>query len=429
MRQFTALPPLALYLHLPWCIRKCPYCDFNSHERRGELPEANYIDALIDDLAAEMPLVWGRTISSVFIGGGTPSLFSADSLDRLLGGVRALTGLTPQVEVTLEANPGTFEQERFSDFRRIGINRLSIGVQSFNDDSLQALGRVHSADEAIGAVDIARTAGFDNLNLDLMYALPEQDLAAALLDVDQALALQPDHLSCYELTLEPNTLFSRFPPALPSDDSKWDMQEAIIEKLLEAGFSRYEVSAFSKPGRRCAHNMNYWLFGDYLGIGAGAHGKLSAADTGTIVRRWKQKHPTRYLEATAPEQRLGAQTTLALQESALEFMMNALRLTDGFPIPVFQTHTGLSLDHWQPAIEAATEAGLLEQRGLSLAPTARGLDLLNDLLAHFMPGAHPTPGLPDSDASQTPMNSSGDSSQTPINAMPLKYPVIPLKPD
>lgn len=413
MRQFTALPPLALYLHLPWCIRKCPYCDFNSHEQRGEIPENDYVDALIEDLAAEMPLVWGRTISSVFIGGGTPSLFSANALDRLLGGVRALTGLTPQVEVTLEANPGTFEQQRFTDFRRVGINRLSIGVQSFNADALQALGRVHSADEAIGAVEIARTAGFDNLNLDLMYALPEQDLQAALADLEQAIALQPDHLSCYELTLEPNTLFARFPPALPPDESKWDMQESIVSRLGKAGYERYEVSAFARAGRRCEHNLNYWQFGDYLGIGAGAHGKISAADTGTIVRRWKHKHPTRYLEASSATLRLGGETLMPLQETALEFMMNALRLTDGFPIPLFETHTGMSLNHWQPAIEAAMNDGLLEQRGLSLAPSARGLDLLNDLLAHFLPGAHATPGL---------------TTQTPTQALPMRFPVIPLKP-
>ena len=305
-RHLTALPPLSLYVHLPWCAKKCPYCDFNSHEARGEVPEAAYVDALLNDLAMEMPLVWGRTLSSVFVGGGTPSLFSADALDRLLSGVRALTGLAPDVEVTLEANPGTVERGRFADYRAIGINRLSIGVQSLDDEKLRVLGRIHSADEARRAVAEARAAGFDDLNLDLMYALPGQDLAGAMRDVEGALALEPTHLSCYELTLEPNTRFAKFPPEnLPDDDARFDMQEAILARLSRAGFERYEISAFARPGRRSVHNLNYWLFGDYLGIGAGAHAKLSFADSGEIRRRWKVKHPTRYLETAGTQESVG----------------------------------------------------------------------------------------------------------------------------
>lgn len=388
-RQFYELPPLGLYVHIPWCIKKCPYCDFNSHEQRDPLPEDDYVDALLSDLADEIPLVWGRQISSVFIGGGTPSLFSARALDRLISGIRALTALAPNVELTLEANPGTFEQERFKDYRALGINRLSIGVQSFDDRMLSALGRVHTAQETFGAVEIAQSAGFEKINLDLMFGLPEQTIRDCSKDIEHALNLGTTHLSCYELTLEPNTLFARFPPTLPEDDLRCEMQDVIVQSLSHAGFERYEVSAYAREttnnAHRSEHNMNYWLFGDYIGIGAGAHGKISSAQNGTIVRRWKQRHPRTYLLAPSSEQRLGGQTTVTIEDTALEFMMNALRLKAGFPIPLFQKHTGLALDRWQSIIDTAMTQELLEQHTLNLRATEKGYRLLNDLLALFLP--------------------------------------------
>ena len=324
----------------------------------------------------------------MFVGGGTPSLFSADALDRLLSGVRALTGLAPDVEVTLEANPGAVERGRFADYRAIGINRLSIGVQSLDDEKLRVLGRIHSADEARRAVAEARAAGFDDLNLDLMYALPGQDLAGAMRDVEGALALEPTHLSCYELTLEPNTRFAKFPPEnLPDDDARFDMQEAILARLSGAGFERYEISAFARPGRRSVHNLNYWLFGDYLGIGAGAHAKLSFADSGEIRRRWKVKHPTRYLETAGTPASVGGDDAIPIEDTALEFMMNALRLVDGFERPLFDERTGVALLAWRRAIDGAVEDGLLESDGRTVRATARGFDLLNALLERFMPAA------------------------------------------
>ena len=393
-RQFTQLPPLSLYIHIPWCVRKCPYCDFNSHEARGDIPEAAYVDALLDDLADEMPLVWGRQISTVFIGGGTPSLFSANALDRLLSGVRALTGLTPHAEITMEANPGTFEQQRFKDYRDLGINRLSIGIQSFNPRLLEALGRVHSAEEAQKACDIAHSAGFGQINLDMMFALPEQSDAELDEDIKMALSQSTTHLSFYELTLEPNTLFARFPPKVPEDEHKAQMQDSIVDHLGDAGFERYEVSAYARTtkgsGNRSAHNMNYWQFGDYLGIGCGAHGKISSADSGSIVRRWKHKHPKTYMAAANGEERLGNQTTVTVEETALEFMMNALRLREGFPIPLFELHTGVSLHRWQSTIDNAMERGLLEQVGLNLRATATGFDWVNETLELFLPDAQPS---------------------------------------
>ena len=420
-RRFTALPPLSLYVHLPWCAKKCPYCDFNSHERRGEIPEAAYVDALLADLAAELPAVWGRSLVSVFIGGGTPSLFSAAALDRLLGGVRALTALAPNVEITMEANPGSIERERFADYRALGINRLSIGVQSFEDEALGALGRIHSGEEARRAIETARAAGFDELNLDLMFALPDTGengarppggrtraaIAAALADIETALSFAPEHLSCYELTLEPNTLFARFPPALPDDDARGEIQDAIVARLAAAGLERYEISAYARPGHASVHNGNYWRFGDYIGIGAGAHGKISRADENTIVRRWKAKHPARYLELGGANA-LGGQTPIALEDSALEFMMNALRLVEGFEIPLFERHTGVALDRWNGAIDAAMEAGLLERVGFSLRATPRGLDCLNDLLQHFMSAG------------------TGATGKDEAIETPRRYPLIPL---
>lgn len=384
-REFRELPPLSLYVHLPWCARKCPYCDFNSHEHKGQIPERAYVDALLNDLAQELPDVWGRGLSSVFIGGGTPSLFSASALDDLLSGIRALLVLPPDIEVTLEANPGSVEQSRFSDYRHIGINRLSIGVQSFDDRALQALGRIHTGKEALRAVEIARAAGFENINLDVMFALPGQTLAASRADLQQALALQPEHLSAYELTLEPNTLFARFPPQLPTDEIRWQMHEQGIELLARHGFERYEVSAFAQTHKRCQHNTNYWLFGDYLGIGAGAHGKISFADSGRIVRRWKQKHPAAYLQSASTADRIGGEQIIALADTALEFLMNALRLIDGFPMPLFQTHTGVALDSWSEPISAALDTGLLVRSGLNLHASEAGLRLLNDVLVKFLP--------------------------------------------
>ena len=387
MRSFTQLPPLSLYVHLPWCIRKCPYCDFNSHQQKNSLPERKYVDALLADLEQEIPDIWGRSLESVFIGGGTPSLFSASELDRLLCGIRALTALAPTAEITLEANPGTFEQEKFRDFRAIGINRLSIGIQSFNDNLLRALGRVHCGSEACRAVDIGTAAGFDEINLDLMFGLPGQSLAESRADLSQAISLQPTHLSFYELTLEPNTRFAKFPPELPPEDSCWEMQTRAIELLAEHGYARYEISAYAKPRHQCRHNRNYWLFGDYVGIGAGAHGKLSFADRGEIRRRWKVKHPDAYLQSAHSIDRIGGESVVPFEDTALEFMMNALRLVEGFPVALFQTHTGVSLKPWQDAIEAAQTAGLLEQQGFSLRATERGLSFLNDVVGHFLPAS------------------------------------------
>ena len=406
MRTFTELPPLSLYVHIPWCLKKCPYCDFNSHEQKGELPEDAYINALLDDLAAEIPDVWGRTVSSVFIGGGTPSLFSSQAIDKLMSGIRALTGLAPSAEVTLEANPGTFEQDRFSAYRAAGINRLSIGIQSFNDAALTQLGRVHSSAEAVRAVDIAKQAGFDEINLDIMFGLPGQSTSAALDDLQQALELDTSHLSCYELTLEPNTLFAKYPPPLPAHDEKSDMQDAIIKRLAKHGFERYEISAYARTGSRCQHNINYWQFGDYLGIGAGAHGKISFANDGKILRRWKHKHPTRYLAAETQHERIGDETEIAVEDTGLEFMMNALRLIEGFPLPLFHAHTGVSIDPWHTAINTALEKGWMSQNGLQLHPTELGTNWLNELLELFL------------------TDTNGDTDKFGIH----RYPIITLSP-
>ncbi len=396
MRTFTELPPLALYVHIPWCIRKCPYCDFNSHEQKDTLPEDEYIDALLSDLATEMPRVWGRTISSVFIGGGTPSLFSSSALDKLLSGIRALTALSPIIEVTLEANPGTFEQEKFTDFRQLGINRLSIGVQSFNDQHLKTLGRIHAGNEAKRAIEIAHTAGFENVNVDLMFGLPEQSEDEALNDIQTALMLEPTHISYYELTLEPNTLFAKYPPALPDDDARYSIHDNGIKLLAEHNYERYEISAYAKPNRKSEHNVNYWLFGDYLGIGAGAHSKVTFANTGDIIRRWKHKHPARYMQGsqTPADGFIGGESVVSEKDTALEFMMNALRLRDGFAIPVFEQHTGMSLNHWQGAIDTAIDQGLLEQSGFTLKATPQGFNFLNNLIELFMPANIATSGYP-----------------------------------
>ncbi len=382
----TALPPLALYIHFPWCVRKCPYCDFNSHAVKEGIPENAYIDALIADLEFNLPQVWGRSVSSIFMGGGTPSLFSAASMDRLLEAIRARIKLNPDAEITLEANPGTFEIEKFAGYKAAGINRLSIGIQSFNAEHLTALGRIHNRDEALRAIEIA-DRHFDNYNLDLMYALPKQTLAQAEADIDLAIACGSTHLSAYHLTLEPNTLFYRYPPALPDDDLAADMQEMIEAKLAAAGFEHYETSAFAKldpkVSRRSQHNLNYWRFGDYLGIGAGAHGKISFHDQ--IIRQTRFKQPTEYLAKMAAGSAL--QTEEVIDKSALpfEFMLNALRLTGGFPLALFTERTGLPLTKIIHEIERACSEGLLERDLHHVKPTLKGQRFLNVLMERFLP--------------------------------------------
>ncbi|MDX1654624.1 MAG: radical SAM family heme chaperone HemW, partial [Candidatus Competibacteraceae bacterium] len=359
MLEFTVPIPLSLYIHIPWCVRKCPYCDFNSHALRDTLPEADYVAALLADLEQDLPRVWGRPVESVFIGGGTPSLFSPWAIDRLLSGLRARLNLRPDLEITLEANPGTVEQDRFIGYRQAGINRLSIGVQSFNPVHLQGLGRIHGPMDAIQAAEAARRAGFDDFNLDLMYGLPGQSVEQALADLDQALALEPTHLSHYQLTLEPNTLFYRYPPPLPQEEQLWAIQEACQERLASSGYRQYEISAYARSERRCRHNLNYWTFGDYLGIGAGAHGKLSDPATGEVLRMWKVKHPRDYLARAGRPEGIGGLDPVEENELGLEFMLNALRLVAGVPAALFSQRCALPLTALEPALSRAREQGLL----------------------------------------------------------------------
>jgi oxygen-independent coproporphyrinogen-3 oxidase len=384
MFEFTAPPPLTLYIHLPWCVRKCPYCDFNSHETRAAVPEQAYVDALIADLEQDLPLVWGRTVEAIFIGGGTPSLFSPASIDRLLGAVRARVPLKPGAEITLEANPGTVDQERFRGFREAGVNRLSLGIQSFQAGLLEAIGRIHDERQALAAVRAAQAAGFDNLNLDLMFGLPGQDIEAALADLHSAVALQPAHLSWYELTLEPNTWFHRHPPARADEDTLWDMQQAGAALLREGGYGRYEVSAWARPGRECRHNLNYWRFGDYLGIGAGAHAKLTDAARQTVTRYAKTRHPRAYLDTAQRPERLASATPLTAPEVVLEFAMNALRLDAGFTVGGFRAATGLPIGAAAGALGESIERGLLEQDRDVIRCTARGRRYLDGLLQYWM---------------------------------------------
>ena len=379
--QLGALPPLSVYVHLPWCLRKCPYCDFNSHESKGELPEARYLDALRADLEAALPLVWGRPVHSVFIGGGTPSLFSPEGIDRLLADLRAHLPLAPGLEVTLEANPGTFERERFRAFRAAGVTRLSIGVQSFDDQALRRIGRVHDAAQARAAAEEAADA-FDTFNLDLMYALPGQDLAALGRDLDAALAFAPPHLSVYHLTLEPNTVFANRPPVLPDDDTASAMLDLIVERTGAAGLQRYEVSAFARPGHRCAHNLNYWQFGDYLGLGAGAHGKLSFPHR--VLRQVKWREPARYMAEALAGRALSNEDEVARSALPFEFMLNALRLREGFVLQQFRERTGLPLSAIEPALAEAERRGLLVLDHQTAAPTVRGFDFLSDLQQLFL---------------------------------------------
>jgi putative oxygen-independent coproporphyrinogen III oxidase len=375
--RFTALPPLALYVHIPWCVRKCPYCDFNSHERSGALPEKEYVDKLIGDLEGLLPSVWGRRLTSVFIGGGTPSLFSPAAIDALLSGVRARLALEPGAEITLEANPGAVEAARFRGFREAGVNRISIGVQSFDDGMLARLGRIHSSDEARRAIDAA-LASFDNVNIDLMYGLPEQNAAMARADIEAGVASGVPHLSAYQLTLEPNTVFWSKPPALPEHDACADMQLMVEEVLNQKKYQHYETSAFAQPGKRCRHNLNYWEFGDYLGIGAGAHGKISLPDR--VTRHERAKQPAAYLQASS----LVEQRVIAPRELPFEFMLNALRLVEGFPVALFQERTGLSQTTILQPLEKAAHAGLLARDAKHIRPTERGQRFLNELLALFL---------------------------------------------
>ncbi len=381
--QLGALPPLSLYVHLPWCIRKCPYCDFNSHEMKpGQLPEQDYLAAVVADLEQSLPLVWGRGVHSIFIGGGTPSLFSPEGIDRLLADIRARLRLEADCEVTLEANPGTFEKDRFRAFRDAGVTRLSVGVQSFNDAHLKAVGRVHDRAQAIAACEEAADA-FDTFNIDLMYALPGQTLAHLEADLSQALSLSPPHLSVYHLTLEPNTYFAKFPPVVPSDDEAFAMLDRITERTGAAGMARYEVSAYAREGHRCWHNVNYWQFGDYLGLGAGAHGKLSFAHR--VLRQVRYRDPARYMDAARAGDAVAQEEEVARADLPFEYMLNALRLREGFLLRDFTERTGLPLSAIEPALARAEAGGLLTREPGRARPTERGFDFLSDLQAMFLP--------------------------------------------
>jgi putative oxygen-independent coproporphyrinogen III oxidase len=383
--RLTSLPPLALYVHFPWCVRKCPYCDFNSHEWKGErFPEDDYLDALRADLEQALPLVWGRQVHTVFIGGGTPSLLSAAGLDRLLSDVRALLPLDADAEITLEANPGTFEAAKFAQFRASGVNRLSVGIQSFHEGHLKALGRIHDAEQARAAVEIA-AKHFDNFNLDLMFALPQQTLAECQADIETALSFAPPHLSLYHLTLEPNTLFAKFPPPLPDDDQSADMQDWIHARTAEAGYQHYEVSAYAKPGRQSRHNLNYWRFGDYLGIGAGAHTKLSFPNR--VVRQARYKHPATFIEQARAGSPVQEEREVGARDLPFEFMLNTLRLVEGFPVHSFIERTGLSMTSIEPALQEAERRGLITRDYEKIAPTELGQRFLNDLQGLFLKDA------------------------------------------
>lgn len=377
------LPPLSLYVHIPWCERKCPYCDFNSHQRTGTLPQRDYVAALLADLDQELPAVWGRRLHSVFIGGGTPSLFDADALAQLLSGIRARLNLAPGTELTMEANPGSSEQQRFSAYRQIGINRLSLGIQSFDDGALRALSRIHDARQAHAAIDMARAAGFDNLNLDLMYALPGQTLTQAITDVELAIGARPAHLSYYQLTIEPNTLFHRYPPQLPVEHVTAEIEAAALPRLADAGYARYEVSAYAQPGLHSRHNTNYWQFGDYLGIGAGAHGKITYPQPVRIERYSKQRQPKAYLQTAATAQRIASRRELSADDLVTEFMLNALRLRDGFEIAAFTSRTGLPFSRIAVLVDALCDEDLLKRDDSRVTTTPLGFRFLNDVVARF----------------------------------------------
>ncbi len=398
------LPPLSLYVHVPWCVRKCPYCDFNSHALRGEIPESLYLQALIADLEQELSGARQRKLHSIFIGGGTPSLMSGDFYRQLLSEIRGRIPFEDDIEITLEANPGTFEQQRFAGFAEAGINRLSLGIQSFSDDRLQALGRIHSADEAAAAVAAAGVLGFERINIDLMHGLPGQTLTQALHDLNRGIELGPTHLSWYQLTIEPNTEFHGRPPTLPEDEVLWSIQEQGQQLLAQAGYRQYEISAYSAPGQQSRHNLNYWRFGDYIGIGAGAHGKLTDPSAGVIRRRWKQRQPKAYMAAlgsdlpvvnravgsqrllklTSPGSFLSGEEVIGRDALKLEFMMNALRLHDGVAAQLFSERTGLPLSDLQPQLAKAISLGLMSDDPSQLTPTEQGRQFLNDLLELFL---------------------------------------------
>ena len=391
--MLSTLPPLSLYIHIPWCVRKCPYCDFNSHNAPTALPQTEYVDALLRDLDLDLPLAQGRMLQSIFFGGGTPSLFSADNIARILDGVAARLEFAAGIEITLETNPGTVEHGPFAGYRRAGVNRISFGVQSFDDAALKRIGRIHDAAQADRAIKQAQDAGIDNLNLDLMYALPQQTLAGALADVEKALSLQTPHLSHYQLTLEPNTQFAANPPPLPDEDSAWDMQEACQARLAQAGMAQYEVSAYAHAGNECAHNLNYWRFGDYLGIGAGAHGKLTDMESGIIRRLWKLRAPRGYLEHAGTPRGIGGDDIITAEQLPFEFMLNALRLNAGFPIVDFAARTGIALAAIEPRLEEATRRGWIEIDHGQVRATELGQRFLNDVITAFLPTPRSIPAL------------------------------------
>ncbi|MBC7994357.1 MAG: oxygen-independent coproporphyrinogen III oxidase-like protein [Rhizobacter sp.] len=380
--RLSAMPPLSLYVHLPWCLKKCPYCDFNSHEQKGGVPEAPYLEALRADLEAALPFIWGRRVHSIFIGGGTPSLFSPASIDQLITDIRARLPLEPGCEITLEANPGTFERDRFRGYRAAGVTRLSIGVQSFNDEKLQAIGRVHDAAQARAAVEEAREA-FDTFNIDLMYALPGQTPDELKADLQQALAFKPPHLSIYHLTIEANTFFAKHPPQVPDDDTAFDMLDIITEQAAANGLDRYEVSAFARTGHRCVHNLNYWQFGDYLGIGAGAHSKLSFPHR--VVRQTRYRDPAKYMDQALAGAAITQDEEVPRDQLPFEFMLNVLRLKEGFELARFTERTGLPLTALRKALDEAEAKGWLTRDLQWAQPTERGFDFLSDLQALFLP--------------------------------------------
>jgi oxygen-independent coproporphyrinogen-3 oxidase len=381
-------PTLSLYVHIPWCVKKCPYCDFNSHAREGALPVDAYVDATLADLDRDLAqfgdALAAREVRSIFLGGGTPSLFAPDAIARLIGGAAERLAFRDGIEITMETNPGTVEHGRFDEYLRAGVTRISFGVQSFDDDKLRRLGRIHSAGEADRAIKTAQDAGFDDINLDLMYALPDQTLEGALADVERAIAFEPSHVSHYQLTLEPNTLFAAKPPPLPDADAAWDMQEACQRRLADAGYAQYEVSAYAREGRRCAHNLNYWTFGDYLGIGAGAHGKITRAD-GRVVRSTKVRLPRSYLDRAARREAFGSIEPVATAQLPFEFMLNALRLNDGIGIDAFEQRTGLSRSEIAAPLARARQRGWLDADPEAFRPTESGRRFLNDLIALFLP--------------------------------------------
>lgn len=388
MIQFTTLPPLSLYIHFPWCVKKCPYCDFNSHEQKSDFDEKLYIDCLLKDAELALPSVWGRTVHSVFMGGGTPGLFSPESIDRLLSQLRSLFAIRPEIEITLETNPGTVDiginAEKLKAFKDAGINRLSIGVQSFNNLHLQSLGRIHDSSQAITAIELAQQANFNSINLDLMYGLPEQNCKQAINDIQTAINLKPDHISHYQLTIEPNTYFHKKPPSLPDDDNCWEMQIQCQDILAQNAYLHYETSAYSIKNQQCKHNLNYWEFGDYLGIGAGAHSKISNAQQQNICRHWRVKNPRDYIDKVSSNKHIGGSQILSRKDIGLEFMMNALRLVDGFEIEVFNRHTGCQINLIDSALNVAEKNNWITRDIKKIQPTETGKRYLNNLMTLFV---------------------------------------------